>query len=142
MSEVTQTSTELQPRVGGVPSTDVTRGNEPQAADATVMPAVDIFEDADGILLFADLPGVPRERLEVKVEGDSLFIDAQALLDVPAELKVLHAEMRAPHYRRAFTLSHELDASRIDASLKDGVLTLRIPRVEEAKPRRITVQVG
>jgi HSP20 family molecular chaperone IbpA len=140
MSEVTHPSTELQSRVGDVPGTDVSRGGELPATSAAIVPPVDVFEDADGILLYADLPGVPKERLDVKVEGDSLFIDAQASLDVPAQLKVLHAEMREPRYRRAFTLSQELDASRIDASLKDGVLTLRIPRVEEAKPRRITVR--
>jgi HSP20 family molecular chaperone IbpA len=61
---------------------------------------------------------------------------------VPEGLKVLHAEMREPHYRRVFTLSPELDASRIDANLKDGVLTLRLPRTEQAKPRRIDVTVN
>jgi HSP20 family molecular chaperone IbpA len=60
----------------------------------------------------------------------------------PERLQPAYAEVRVPRYRRAFTLSRELDAGRIDASLKDGVLTLRIPKHEHAQPRRIQVQVG
>ncbi|HEV7444190.1 MAG TPA: Hsp20/alpha crystallin family protein [Steroidobacteraceae bacterium] len=116
-------------------------GREQREAPALV-PAVDIVEDENGIVLYADLPGVSKDRLDIRIEGDSLLIEAQASVHVPEGLKVLHAEMREPHYRRVFTLSPELDASRIDANLKDGVLTLRLPRTEQAKPRRIDVTVN
>jgi HSP20 family protein len=64
---------------------------------------------------------------------------AQAL---PERLEAVYAEVRVPRYRRAFTLSRELDSARIDANLKDGVLKLRIPKQAHAQPRRIAVQAG
>jgi HSP20 family molecular chaperone IbpA len=107
-----------------------------------VLPAVDVYEDETGITLLADMPGVPREQLELKVEGDALSIEGVVRAPTPEGLEAVYAEVRVPRYRRTFTLSRELDASRIDASLKDGVLTLRIPKQAHAQPRRIEVQVG
>jgi HSP20 family molecular chaperone IbpA len=113
-----------------------------QATAPHAVPPVDVFEDENGITLFADLPGVSRERLNVRVDGDSLLVEGTAQADVPDGLQLVYGEARLPTYRREFSLSRELDASRIDAQLKDGVLRLRIPKAEEAKPRRIEVQVG
>jgi HSP20 family protein len=107
-----------------------------------VLPAVDVFEDAAGITLLADMPGVPRERLDLKVEGDALLIEGAVQQLTPEGLDAVYAELRVPRYRRSFTLSRELDTSRIEASLKDGVLTLRIPKQAHAQPRRITVTAG
>ena len=105
-------------------------------------PRVDVSEDDTGITLLADLPGVPKDQLELKVEGDTLLIEGAVAPAMPGGLEPVYAEVRVPRYRRAFTLSRELDATRIDANLKDGVLNLRIPKQEHAQPRRITVQVG
>jgi len=107
-----------------------------------VVPPVDVFENESGITLLADLPGVSRDRLGVRVDGDSLLIEATAATAGPQDMQLVYGEAQYPSYRRQFTLSRELDASRIDASLKDGVLKLTIPKLEEAKPRRIEVQVG
>ncbi|HDR9011945.1 Hsp20/alpha crystallin family protein [Burkholderia vietnamiensis] len=107
-----------------------------------ITPAVDIVEDAQRVTLRADLPGVPRENLDVKVHDNTLTIDAQARIDTPADLRVRHAEVRVPRFMRSFVLSADLDTTRIDANLRDGVLTLTIPRREEARPRRIDVTVG
>lgn len=112
----------------------------PQAPHA--VPPVDVFEDENGITVVADLPGVSRERLNVRVDGDSLLVEGTAQADIPEGMELVYGEARLPAYRREFTLSRELDAGRIDAQLKDGVLRLRIPKAEEAKPRRIEVQVG
>lgn len=109
---------------------------------APIVPLVDIIEDTSGITLIADMPGVSKDRLDIKVQADRLFIEGEARVDVPAELKVFHTEVDRPRYRRTFTLSPELDSAAIDANLKDGVLTLRIPRSQAAQPRRIEVQVG
>ena len=106
----------------------------------SVSPAVDVFEDAGGITLLADMPGVPREQLELKVEGDTLLIEAKVQPNTPEGLEAVYAEVRVPRYRRSFTLSRELDSARIEASLKDGVLSLRIPKQAHAQPRRIAVQ--
>lgn len=107
-----------------------------------VVPPVDVFENDAGITLLADLPGVSRDRLGVRVDGDSLLIEATAATAGPQEMQLIYGEAQFPSYRRQFTLSRELDASRIEASLKDGVLKLSIPKLEEARPRRIQVQVG
>ena len=109
--------------------------------ERAVPPPVDVFEDAAGITLLADMPGVPRDQLELKVEGEALSIEGGVRAQTPDGLEAVYAEVRVPRYRRTFTLSRELDTARIDASLKDGVLTLRIPKAEQAKPRRIDVRV-
>lgn len=113
--------------------------NEPQR---TVQPAIDVYETESSITLLADMPGVPRDQLEIHVEGDSLQIQGQAQPQIPADLEPLWAEVRVPRYRRSFTLSRELDTSRIEANLKDGVLTLRIPKQAHAQPRRVQVNVA
>ncbi|HSN32227.1 MAG TPA: Hsp20/alpha crystallin family protein [Ideonella sp.] len=105
-------------------------------------PRIDVLEDESAVTLYADLPGVPRDQLELKVEGDTLLIEGHVAQPAPQAMEALYAEVRIPRYRRAFTLSPELDSGRIEANLKDGVLTLRIPKQEHARPRRISVQVG
>lgn len=107
-----------------------------------VQPAIDVYETEASITLLADMPGVPRDQLEIHVEGDSLLIQGQAQPPIPPDLEPLWAEVRVPRYRRSFTLSRELDTSRIEANLKDGVLTLRIPKQAHAQPRRVQVSVG
>jgi HSP20 family protein len=107
-----------------------------------LIPAVDIIEDETGFTLTADLPGVSKDRLGVKVNGDNLLIEGEVVTPVPQGMELLYAEIRTPYYRRSFTLSRELDASKIEAKLNDGVLKLRIPKAEQAKPRRIDVTVG
>ena len=107
-----------------------------------VLPAVDVFEDAAGITLLADMPGVCKEQLELKVEGDALLIEGGVQPRTPDGMEAIYAELRAPCYRRSFTLSRELDTTRIEANLKDGVLTLRIPKQAHAQPRRIAVTAG
>jgi len=107
-----------------------------------VVPPVDIFEDEGGITLLADLPGVSRERLGVRVDGDSLSIEGTADITGPREMELAYGEAQPSVYRREFSLSRELDASRIEAQLKDGVLRLTIPKSEDARPRRIEVRVG
>jgi len=110
--------------------------------ERALVPRVDVFEDDAGITLLADLPGVPREQLELKVDGDTLSIEGSLGQFAPEGLEPVYAEVRVGRYRRAFTLSRELDPARIEANLKDGVLNLRIPKQAHAQPRRIEVQVG
>jgi len=123
--------------------------NTPQATpDETsrnqpfVVPPVDVYENESGITVLADLPGVSRDRLGVRVDGETLIVEASASTAQPEGMQLIYGEAQYPSYRRQFTLSRELDSSRIEAALKDGVLKLQIPRREEAKPRRIEVRVG
>ncbi|MDB5947519.1 MAG: heat shock protein Hsp20 [Ramlibacter sp.] len=116
---------------------------QPDPAQPQVVPPVDIFEDDHGITVLADLPGVSREQLGVRVDGDSLIIEANATpLAVPQNMELIYSEAQFPSYRRQFTLSRELDPSRIEAQLKDGLLRLTIPKAEDARPRRIEVRAG
>ena len=117
----------------------VSRTGTEQDQQRAVLPSVDVFEDASGITLLADMPGVSKDNLDLKIEGDSLLIEGNAQPKTPEGLEAIYAEVRVPRYRRSFTLSHELDTARIDANLKDGVLTLRIPKQAHAQPRRIEV---
>ena len=118
-----------------------TRADAPQQPQ--VVPPVDIFEDDAGITVLADLPGVSREQLGVRVDGDSLVIEATAsAVAVPQDMELVYSEAQFPSYRRQFTLSRELDPARIEAALKDGVLRLTIPQAEAAKPRRIEVRAA
>ena len=107
----------------------------------SLLPPVDIFEDASGITLLADLPGVDRDDLSIGVDGRTLTIEAPLKLGEANALVSVYAEVRANHFRRSFELSGDLDTAKIDAGLRDGVLTLRIPKLEQAKPRRIDVRV-
>jgi len=106
-----------------------------------LMPRVDVLEDEGGITILADLPGVAKEQLQLRIEGDVLVIEGAMTAFAPGTLEPVYAEVRLARYRRSFTLSRELDASRTQAGLKDGVLTLRIPKQAKAQPRRISVQV-
>ena len=110
--------------------------------EPALLPPVDVIEDATGITLLADLPGVPKDRLALRVEGDQLAIEAEAVLAVPQGMEPGHVEVGLPRYRRTFTLSKELDADKVSAELAQGVLRVRIPKAEHAQPRRISVQVG
>jgi HSP20 family molecular chaperone IbpA len=116
--------------------------NDESRNEPALLPPVDVIEDATGITVYADLPGVPRDRLNVRVEGDALLIDADLVLSVPQDMQASHAEVQRMHYRRAFTLSRELDPDKVGAELSQGVLKVRIPKAEHAQPRRIAVQVA
>ena len=83
-----------------------------------VLPAVDVFEDASGITLLADMPGVPKDQLELKIEGDALLIEGGVQALGPHGMEAVYAEVRVPRYRRSFTLSRELDTARIEADRK------------------------
>lgn len=107
-----------------------------------LQPAVDILEDAQGITLHADLPGVSVEGLGVHVEGDTLFLEGTSNLALPQGAQPVYAEQRSLAFRRRFSLSGDLDASGIDARLANGVLTVRIPKAPAAQPRRIEVKAG
>jgi HSP20 family protein len=123
-------------------ASDVATARADTAKQPHVVPPVDVFENESSITLLADLPGVQRDQLHVRVDGDNLVLEATAATAGPDNLQLVYGEAQIPTYRRQFTLSRELDASRIEAQLRDGVLRLTIPKAEEARPRRVQVQVG
>jgi HSP20 family protein len=111
-------------------------------SDAALLPPVDVFEDETGITLYADLPGVPRDKLQLQVNAETLSIEAETGLALPEGLKSSHTEVGLGRFHRVFTLSKELDTGKISAELAQGVLRLRIPKAEHAQPRRIDIKVN
>jgi HSP20 family protein len=120
------------------------RGNGSPATtpDEYLVPLVDVFETEAGLTLLADLPGVTKDGLGLRVDGDNLVIEGRVGTLGPENMQLIYGEAQHSAYRRQFILSRDLDRSRIDAKLTDGVLRLQIPKAEEAKPRRIEVKLG
>lgn len=116
---------------------------EERAAElAALLPPVDVIEDDNGITLYADLPGVPKDKLNLEVDGDTLVIEGTMDMRMPEGMEATHAEVSLPRYRRVFTLSKDLDSSKLAAELKNGVLKLAIGKAAHAQPRRIEVREG
>jgi HSP20 family protein len=115
---------------------------KPAARGGVLRPPVDVIEDATGITLVADLPGVSKDNLNLRVEAHTLTIEGDMSLDLPAALESRYAEVRNQHYERTFALSRELDGEKVTAELAHGVLTVRIPKTAEAAPRKIQVNVA
>lgn len=115
-------------------TTDMKNGTE----TAYVSPRVNIFEEKDAVRVEAELPGVARDAVELEVKNDELtLIGHRAKPDVNGA--ALMRERRAYDYRRVFALSRAVDATGIQAEMTDGVLTLRIPKAEHMKPRKIAI---
>lgn len=115
---------------------------EARREERTIVPAVDIFEDADGITVLAEMPGVSKERLNVEADRNKLLIEGDVSIELPAGMEAIYADVQATRYRRVFTLSGELEPDRIAGQLKDGLLTVRIPKRAEFRPRKIEVRTA
>lgn len=103
-----------------------------------IQPPVDIFEQGDDLVVVADLPGVTADNLDVRVEQGILTLQAKAQPILPGE--PYYREYQLVNFFRQFQLSDQVDVNKIAADLKNGVLTLHLPRSEAAKPRRIQVK--
>jgi HSP20 family protein len=106
-------------------------------------PAVDIFERGDDLILSAELPGVRREELDLKVEGNVLTLRGERQRDKTIHEDQYHRiERTYGTFARSFTLPSTVDPSRIEARFKDGILEVVLPKAENAKPKRIDVKVS
>ena len=111
-----------------------------RTAGLVLRPPADVFEDTDGITLLLDMPGVSKERLSVHTDKNTLTVEGDVQIPMQEGMEALYAEVHSTHYRRSFTLSGELEPEKTEANLKDGVLTLHIPKRAELRPRRIEVR--
>jgi HSP20 family protein len=109
--------------------------------NVTFTPRVDILESEDELLLFADLPGVKEDDVDIRFENGELTLHARRQATDVGQGQWLWENVTGDFFR-AFRISEEVDASKIWAELKNGVLTLHLPKVEAAKPRKITVKGG
>ncbi|MBC7359591.1 MAG: Hsp20/alpha crystallin family protein [Desulfacinum sp.] len=105
------------------------------------VPAVDIYESEEALTVVADMPGVAPENVDIDLRDDQLTIRGTVTVEGNGET-VLLREYGVGDYYRQFTLGRIIDQSKIEAAMKDGVLTLTLPKVDKAKPRKITVKTG
>lgn len=113
---------------------------ETRSEERYVTPPVDIYENGDDLVVTADLPGVAKENLDVRVENNLLTIRGK-----PSHLASgdpIYREYELVSFFRQFELNEKVDQSKISAELQHGVLTLRLPKAQEAKPRKIEVKVS
>jgi len=111
---------------------------ETRSQEKYITPPVDIFENSDGLVVKADLPGVAKEALEVRVDNNLLTIRGKAAHTAPGQ--PVYREYTLVNFFRQFELNDKVDQNKISAELKHGVLTLSLPKAEEAKPRKIEVK--
>ncbi len=106
----------------------------------TFLPATDIFETEDALNVVMEMPGVDKANLEVSLENDVLNVTGRIDLSKYEKLQPVYTEYNVGHYRRTFDVSSSrINRERIEAAVKDGVLTLTLPKSEQAKPRRISI---
>lgn len=105
-------------------------------------PAVDVLESKDAYLIRAELPGMKREDIKVEVKDGTLVLSGERKSEEPAEgVEYRHVERAAAKFWRSFSLSETAKQDGIEATYKDGILEIRVPKVEEAKPRQIEISV-
>lgn len=103
------------------------------------VPYTDIYETEDGLTVVMDMPGVQRDRVNVTVEKDVLRVEGKIDFANYEGLNPLYTEYNVGHFTRRFQLSNKIDQDGISAAMEDGVLTLNLPKAEEAKPRQIKI---
>jgi HSP20 family molecular chaperone IbpA len=103
------------------------------------LPTTDIYETQDALTVILEIPGVEKPNVDVRVENDVLHVEGRLDLSKYQGLKPLYIEYNVGHYARSFQLSGKIDQNKIGAALEDGVLSLTLPKIEEAKPRTISV---
>jgi len=107
----------------------------------TYLPNVEIRETEDELWLWADMPGVDQSSVDVHLENGVLSIEGQVQTDEYADLTPAYTEYNVGNFRRSFRLSTAIDTQRIEAKMKSGVMELRLPKSEEARPQRIPITV-
>ncbi len=112
-------------------------------ASGNIVPPVDIYEDGDVVTLFADLPGVSKENLDVQVDKDTLKVHGKRAVGNGAEgVTRWYDEIPAKDFYRAFTIGEEIDREKITATMNNGVLKLTLPKTEKIKPKRIDIKIS
>lgn len=122
------------------PSTPEEGRSEPTVQRWMCTPPIDIFDNGQGLVLRADLPGVAGDSLELQVQDNKLTLFGRVAPQAPENAKLVHQEYRVGDYLRSFILSEDVDHERISAKLTNGVLEVVLPRAPQAEPRRIQVK--
>jgi HSP20 family protein len=118
---------------------EVEKKEESTVPARAFMPATDIYETGDALTIVLEMPGVDKNALDVSVKGGVLNVEGRLNFEKYDGMRPVYTEYNVGHYRRSFSLSNTIDQAKISADVKNGVLTLVLPKAEEAKPRRIVV---
>ena len=118
----------------------VESGAERTRARRAFVPRADIYETDDELVVGVDMPGVAENSVDITLEKNVLTITGNVDLVQPEDFSLAYAEYEEGDYERSFTLSNEIDLNRIEATVKDGVLRLRLPKIGEAKTKKIAVK--
>ena len=113
-----------------------------RVAPPAFIPAVDIFETTDGAVLVADLPGCDVSNVDIRYEDGVLTLTGRVKPDEVADHELTYSEYRVGDFERTFSVSELVDPAKIQASVKDGVLRVLLPKTEESKPKKIQIMVG
>ena len=133
-------TTDVTPAAGREAATAA--GTEPTRSGPVFVPATDIYETANGLVLFAEIPGTDPGSISVTLDRQVLRLSARTQMAAPAGYSLIHAEYRHGDFERAFTLPLEVDAERIEATVKDGLLKVVLPKAAPAPARTISVKVA
>jgi len=106
------------------------------------VPRTDIYETEDAVVVVAEMPGVDNESVDINVEHNELRINGRVKQPSVEGHRLTLAEYEVGDYQRTFRLSDDVDVDKIDASMKNGVLTIVLPKSEQLKPKKITVKAG
>ena len=117
-------------------------GAEPTRNVRIWRPLTDVVETAEGIVLMMEMPGVVADDVDITLERRVLTVRGRGSSPQPDGFRLVHMEFEPGDFERSFVLSEDFDAARIEAVLKDGVLTLRLPRAAEAQPSKIQVKAA
>ncbi len=108
-------------------------------ASGETFPRTNLADTGDNLEVTAELPGIAKEDLNVKIQGNYLEISGSRKSDVPEGYTVHRTERGAASFSRSFTLPYDVDAAKVEATLKDGLLRMKLPKSEAAKPRQIAI---
>jgi HSP20 family molecular chaperone IbpA len=118
---------------------EVDKQQESTIPARTFVPTADIFETEAALTLVLEMPGVDKSHVDVSIEDGVLSVQGRLDFSKYEGLQPVYTEYNIGHYRRSFSLSNKIDQNKISAEMTDGVLTLVLPKAEQAKPRRISI---
>lgn len=119
---------------------EVEKSQEATRPTRAFLPTTDIFETEDALTMVLEMPGVDRDNIEVSVENGVLTVEGKINFGKYEGLQPVYSEYNIGPYRRTFRISSRIDQDKISAEMRDGVITLVLPKAEEAKARRIEVK--
>jgi HSP20 family molecular chaperone IbpA len=118
---------------------EVDKKQESTVPARSFVPTADIYEAENALTVVLEMPGVNKGNIDIHVEAGVLTIEGRLDFSKYEGMQPVYTEYNIGHYRRSFSLSNKIDQSQIGAEMKDGVLTITLPKAEEAKPRKITI---